>query len=461
MKPEQQGAGGQGEKVDPKDQLPGDKQGQNPSEQKSQGNEGGESQGADKTDKGQKSKTGQGEKKEPGAGESGDEGAGKNSTDKTGNGQGQESNRDKNKTTQSDSATADGRRTEPAQQQQAAIGLQGRRIWQRIERRRQERRGPIGRSGRQRQRGQQERRRSGCRRGRRNRQRRNGLQGRPQKKRLARRAKAATSRAKAARPNPAKRASKSGSPIERGQRIQRNRATAATSPAKAAARRPVVGGGGDGDRPQLDPTQHPEAEAADEANLEYARKATEMVLQKLKDQEHNPDPELLDKLGWSQEDLAEFLRRWDALQKSADKTARGPARAGRSPPQPRPPRPGQPQAGRRRDQRQPARPPRQRRPQHSARQISQPVRRLPQRGVGRVNDIVEESSDDKLEANMPDLVITNIPHQMLDELQQRATVHQRTPAEEAKSILHAALANGISSSWERLKSSVRSFVDSA
>jgi hypothetical protein len=85
----------------------------------------------------------------------------------------------------------------------------------------------------------------------------------------------------------------------------------------------VVGGGGDGDRPQLDPTEHPEAQAADAANLEYARKATEMVLQRLKDEEQKPDPELLDKLGWSREDLAEFIRRWDALQKSADKTPAG------------------------------------------------------------------------------------------------------------------------------------------
>jgi hypothetical protein len=57
--------------------------------------------------------------------------------------------------------------------------------------------------------------------------------------------------------------------------------------------------------------------------LEYARKATELALKRLKDEEHNPDPELLDKLGWSKEDLAEFLRRWDALQKSAQDTKDG------------------------------------------------------------------------------------------------------------------------------------------
>jgi len=34
-----------------------------------------------------------------------------------------------------------------------------------------------------------------------------------------------------------------------------------------------------------------------------------MALRRLKDEEHNPDPELLEKLGWTREDLAEFLRR--------------------------------------------------------------------------------------------------------------------------------------------------------
>jgi collagen type III alpha len=85
----------------------------------------------------------------------------------------------------------------------------------------------------------------------------------------------------------------------------------------------VVRGGGDGDRPEVDYGPNPEAEAADAANLEYARKATEMALEKLKDQEHDPDPELLDKLGWSKEDLAEFLRSWEALQKSAKTTPEG------------------------------------------------------------------------------------------------------------------------------------------
>jgi hypothetical protein len=83
-------------------------------------------------------------------------------------------------------------------------------------------------------------------------------------------------------------------------------------------------GGADDDRPRFQTKSETDAELeAEAANLDYARKATEMVLQHLKDEEHDPDPDLLDKLGWTREDLAEFLRRWDALQKSADETPGG------------------------------------------------------------------------------------------------------------------------------------------
>ncbi len=48
-----------------------------------------------------------------------------------------------------------------------------------------------------------------------------------------------------------------------------------------------------------------------------------MVLRRLKDEQHNPDPELLDKLGWTREDLTEFLRRWENLEKSATESPTG------------------------------------------------------------------------------------------------------------------------------------------
>jgi hypothetical protein len=43
-----------------------------------------------------------------------------------------------------------------------------------------------------------------------------------------------------------------------------------------------------------------------------------MVLQHLKDEAHRPDPELLKRLGWTPEDLAAFLRRWEALARAAE-----------------------------------------------------------------------------------------------------------------------------------------------
>jgi hypothetical protein len=84
-----------------------------------------------------------------------------------------------------------------------------------------------------------------------------------------------------------------------------------------------VGGTDNGQERKPPEASNSEEQAADAANLKYARKATEMVLRKLKEEEHNPDPELLEKLGWSKEDLAEFLRRWDALSKSANETPAG------------------------------------------------------------------------------------------------------------------------------------------
>jgi antitoxin FitA len=69
---------------------------------------------------------------------------------------------------------------------------------------------------------------------------------------------------------------------------------------------------------------------------------------------------------------------------------------------------------------------------------------------------------------MPDLLISDIPPAVLGELEQRGAVNQRTAAEEAKSILHAVLANDLYSSWAavdsiyaRLTASGKSFADSA
>lgn len=55
----------------------------------------------------------------------------------------------------------------------------------------------------------------------------------------------------------------------------------------------------------------------DAANLEYAREATDLVLEYLKDQKERPNQELLEKLGWDKDDVAKFLQRWAELKKQA------------------------------------------------------------------------------------------------------------------------------------------------
>ena len=42
------------------------------------------------------------------------------------------------------------------------------------------------------------------------------------------------------------------------------------------------------------------------------------MLEYLRDQEKKPDQELLDKLGWSQDDVQKFVRRWDQMKQRAD-----------------------------------------------------------------------------------------------------------------------------------------------
>ena len=59
---------------------------------------------------------------------------------------------------------------------------------------------------------------------------------------------------------------------------------------------------------------------ADEPHLEFARQATDLVLEHLRDQQQNPDPELLEQLDWTAEDLQAFLQRWQALYEQADQS---------------------------------------------------------------------------------------------------------------------------------------------
>lgn len=78
---------------------------------------------------------------------------------------------------------------------------------------------------------------------------------------------------------------------------------------------------GSGGAPSGDeaPERQEQETAADQANLDYARRATDLVLEYLKDQvaSGDPDQELLDKLGWTPDDMARFLRRWEELKRQA------------------------------------------------------------------------------------------------------------------------------------------------
>ncbi|MEO0530391.1 MAG: hypothetical protein AAF266_07400 [Planctomycetota bacterium] len=57
----------------------------------------------------------------------------------------------------------------------------------------------------------------------------------------------------------------------------------------------------------------------DDANLEYAREQTDLVLERLEEQlqQREVDRRLLDKLGWTEQDLRRFVDRWRSRQKKA------------------------------------------------------------------------------------------------------------------------------------------------
>lgn len=85
-----------------------------------------------------------------------------------------------------------------------------------------------------------------------------------------------------------------------------------------------TGGQGTG-RPSADIESHsPGREEADDPNLDYARSATDLVLDYLRDEKHQDDAELLDRLGWTPSEAQQFLKRWQKMrQEAAQAGARG------------------------------------------------------------------------------------------------------------------------------------------
>ena len=70
-------------------------------------------------------------------------------------------------------------------------------------------------------------------------------------------------------------------------------------------------------RPTLRAQPLPKQPAADEANLDYARKQTDLALEHLREQTARDNSELLDELGWSRQDAARFLERWEQMKRAA------------------------------------------------------------------------------------------------------------------------------------------------
>jgi hypothetical protein len=84
-----------------------------------------------------------------------------------------------------------------------------------------------------------------------------------------------------------------------------------------------TGGGRPGEADSMHSDTAGDAQDGDEPNLDYAKRTTDLVLEYLRDQQQKPDPELLDRLRWTEDDLRQFLSRWDDLQRAAANDPRG------------------------------------------------------------------------------------------------------------------------------------------
>ncbi len=83
----------------------------------------------------------------------------------------------------------------------------------------------------------------------------------------------------------------------------------------------AAGGGQPGGAVNPQPSITGSAPPGDAANLEYARKQTDLVLDKLSDElkKNKVDKGLLKDLGWSREDLARFVERWQQRKDAAER----------------------------------------------------------------------------------------------------------------------------------------------
>ncbi|TWT86044.1 hypothetical protein Pla100_62530 [Neorhodopirellula pilleata] len=103
-----------------------------------------------------------------------------------------------------------------------------------------------------------------------------------------------------------------GGPSESGVDSQTRSEADASSPADP--RQSEGGGKGSSGAGSGQDDPGDEAELPDPVDMEYTQKATDMVLDYLDETREAPDPELLDRLNWSEQDLRQFQDRWKDLQ---------------------------------------------------------------------------------------------------------------------------------------------------
>ena len=82
------------------------------------------------------------------------------------------------------------------------------------------------------------------------------------------------------------------------------------SSASPSSSSPGKAGGGEGSGPGGETI-------AEKENTEYSKKATDMILKRLEQERFEPDPDLLEELNWSKEDLNQFLDRWQQMKAAA------------------------------------------------------------------------------------------------------------------------------------------------
>ncbi|REK11399.1 MAG: hypothetical protein DWQ37_14030 [Planctomycetota bacterium] len=100
------------------------------------------------------------------------------------------------------------------------------------------------------------------------------------------------------------------------------------SPGSGSAGDDPTGGRGQAQQPPPKREWKPSEDVSDDANLDYAKKATDLALDHLKNElaKDQPDQDLLDNLGWTRQEAEQFVKRWESMRQKA--RAEGPQTGG-------------------------------------------------------------------------------------------------------------------------------------